>query len=180
MLIVDATKEDFVFIVQKMTQRYDGLEDRIEVNLKDVNGRVICLWLTFRLANMMLNVLTKWADELVADLENQIKKVAEVAPTEIGSDVKRSAAKEEALLTTIDFNHGNRGYALTFKWGVTGAACINLQANELRQYLVGVSRLYDIAKWPKTEWSLALLSIESSQIETPDFDTLEVGSNSVH
>lgn len=163
-----------------MTQRYDGLEDRIEVNLKDVNGRVICLWLTLRLANMMLNVLSKWADELAADLENQNKKVADVTPTEIGSDVKRSAAKEEALLTTIDFSHGDRGYALTFKWGVTGAARITLQAKELRHYLEGFSRLYDIAKWPKTTWPISFLSIEPSGVETPDFHSLEVGSNLVH
>ena len=100
--------------------------------------------------------------------------------TEIISDVKSSAAKEEALLTTIDFSHGDRGYALTFKWGVTGVARITLQAKELRHYLEGFSRLYDIAKWPKTAWPISFLSIEPSGVETPDFDSLEVGSNLVH
>ncbi|CAN4267744.1 hypothetical protein MCEZLEM10_00318 [Methylophilaceae bacterium] len=169
-----------MFIVQKMTQRYDGLEDRIQVNLQDADGRVISLWLTLRLANMMLNVLAKWADELEADVNNQKKKNTDASPTEIGLDVKSSAAKEEALLTTIDFSHGDRGYALTFKWGVTGAARITLQARELRHYLEGFSRLYDIAKWPKTAWPISFLSIESSEAETPDFDSLEVGSNLVH
>lgn len=169
-----------MFIVQKMTQRYDGLEDRIQVNLQDCDGRVISLWLTLRLANMMLNVLAKWANELEADVNNQKTKNTDASPTEIGSDVKSSAAKEEALLTTIDFSHGDRGYALTFKWGVTGAARISLQAKELRHYLEGFSRLYDIAKWPKTAWPIAFLSIKSSEAETNDFDSLEVGSNLVH
>lgn len=163
-----------------MTQRYDSLEDRIQVNLQDVDGRVICLWLTLRLANMMLNVLFKWADELEADIQLQKKYPMDAKSTEIISDVKRNGAKEEALLTTIDFNHGDRGYILTFKWGVTGSARITLQANDLRQYLEVLSRLYDIAKWPKTAWPIALLAIESSQPETADFDSLEVGSNLLH
>ena len=163
-----------------MTQRYDSLEDRIQVNLQDVDGRIICLWLTLRLANMMLNVLFKWADELEADIQLQKKYPMDAKSTEIISDVKSSAAKEEALLTTIDFSHGDRGYALTFKWGVTGVARITLQAKELRHYLEGFSRLYDIAKWPKTAWPISFLSIEPSGVETPDFDSLEVGSNLVH
>ena len=169
-----------MFIVQKMTQCYDGLEDRIQVNLQDANSQVICLWLTLRLANMMMNLLAKWADELAAEVKNQKKKDADVISTQISSEVKRSAAKEEALLTTIDFSYGDRGYVLTFKWGAIGAARINLQANQLRQYLEGFSRLYDIAKWPKTAWPVAFLSIESNQPEKLDFDDLEVGSNSVH
>lgn len=170
-----------MFIVQKMTQRYDGLEDRIQVNLQDVDGRVICLWLTLRLANMMLSVLSKWADEMEADLKANKKTDGETKPTEIVSDVKKSLAKEEALLTTVDFNYGDRGYVLTFKWGVTGAARMTLQAKELRQYVEGFSRLYDIAKWPKTSWTKVLLSFESAEANSvEDFEGFELVSNLVH
>lgn len=170
-----------MFIVQKITQRYDGLEDRIQVNLQDVDGHVICLWLTLRLANMMLSVLSKWADEIETDLDNKKKKDPDTKPTEIVSDVKKSLAKEEALLTTVDFNYGDRGYALTFKWGVTGAARMTLQAKELRQYLEGFSRLYDIAKWPKTSWTKVLLSFESSEPEMiEEFEGFELVSHLVH
>jgi hypothetical protein len=41
---------------------------------------------------------------------------------------------------------------LTFKWGSAGAARLTFTAIELRQSLIILHRLYDIAGWPKDAW----------------------------
>jgi hypothetical protein len=157
-----------MFNIQKISQRYDQREDRIELAIENEHGHVVRLWLTQRLACRMLQVLNKWLPEIREAEKNN----TQTSPTETpraepannqmqASSTGDSAAKlanqqiavdfnlaaEEGLLSTIDMTRNAQDYQLTFKWGVTGVATINMGLAQMENYLAGMAQLFQNANW---------------------------------
>jgi hypothetical protein len=149
-----------MFVIHKITQRYDPEQDRIGLTAQNDEGRVLLLWLTQRLANRLVGKLASWLDEDVKTVTSgqsmfslhaweQSSAEAQLKP---GRPVDPAAAQSEALVTTVDLARGPSGYTLTFKWGSAGAARVRLNPTELRQTLIILHRLFDTAGWPKHAW----------------------------
>jgi len=172
-----------VFVIQKLTQRYDGIQDRIEISLQNGEGHVVKLWLTQRLANKMIPVLARWLPELQDDLDEEKSHHGLLEPNKPDNvPVMGSAAQEEGLLITVDFTKHEMSYILVFKWGVTGEAKIVMKAKDMSQYIKAFGNLYDVAKWPKSTWpkefTIQATQENASSHEISDLD--ESASKLIH
>jgi len=160
-----------MFNIQKISQRYDQREDRIELAIQNEHGHVIRLWLTQRLACRMLQVLNKWLPEIREVEQSQTQSANTDKPqTELSGApamqnqeqasiteqsqsviqniaVDFNLAAEEGLLNTIDMSRNAQDYQLTFKWGVTGIATINMGLAQMDNYLRGMAQLFHNANW---------------------------------
>jgi len=149
-----------MLIIQKITQRFDPLQDRICLGVQDSNGQVMLLWLTQRLANRLAGALANWLDaELRIQAAGQSvpslhawEQAAAQAQLKPDQPVVAATAKSAALLESVDLTRGLHGYTLIFKWGATGAAQLTMSGTELRQWLGILHRLFDTAEWPKNAW----------------------------
>ncbi len=161
-----------MFNIQKISQRYDAREDRIEVAIQNEAGNVVRLWLTQRLANRMLVVLMKWLPELqegakAAEAEAQHEETEkDGAKSEVA--VNFDSALEEGLLTTIDMSQKQKDYMLTFKWGVTGVASIHMGLQQLNSFIEGLAQLFRAAQWDMKSFPDSKVKTLSSK--TPDFE----------
>ena len=149
-----------MFMIQKITQRYDPEQDRIGLTTQNAKNQVLLLWLTQRLANRLAGALASWLDKDVKTLASgqsvfslhdreQSAARAQMTP---GRPVDPAAAQGEALLNAVDLVRGPNGYTLTFKWGSAGAARLMLNPTQLRQWLIILHRQFDTAGWPKHAW----------------------------
>ena len=150
-----------MFIIQKITQRYDPEQDRIGLTTQDSKGQVLLLWLTQRLANGLAGALAHWLDEDVKtaasgqstfSLHAWEQSSAEAQLNTAERPVDPTAAQDHVLLNAVDLTRGPGGYTLVFKWGSTGAARLMLNTTELRQWLGILRRQFDTAGWPKHAW----------------------------
>lgn len=149
-----------MFVIQKITQRYDPEQDRIGLTAQNAKDQVLLLWLTQRLANRLAGALARWLDEelktmasgrSVLSLHAWEQSAAQVQMKR-GRPVDPAAAQGEALVNAVDLARGPNGYTLTFKWGSAGATRLMLNPTELRQWLGILHRLFDTAGWPKHAW----------------------------
>jgi hypothetical protein len=149
-----------MFVVTKVTQRYDPQQDRIRLSLQNAAGDVLVLWLTQRLANQLAPALANWLEDSLkgsAGAESATtlhvwEQSAAQARLKPGRPVDPATATAEALPSTIELARGPKGYAMTFKWGRAGAARLTMNATELRQWLGILHRLFDTARWSKHAW----------------------------
>ena len=177
-----------MFHIHKISQRYDSREDRIEVAIQNESGVVVKLWMTQRLANRMLAVLVKWLPDLHEDAKlsqqslNSSDAQSDVISKSSGEDngaVKFDCASEEGLLKSVDMNYQQKDYALTFKWGVTGAASITMGLEQLNGFIDGMALLYRSAGWDMKTFPDNKVNTLSSK--APEFeDFLEDSPDQTH
>jgi len=149
-----------MFVIQKITQRYDPEQDRIALTTQNTKGQVMLLWLTQRLANRLAGALVRWLDEELKTTApgrsmftlHAWEQSAARAQMKPGRPVDPAAARSEALVDAVDLTRGPTGYTLTFKWGSADAARLTLTATELRQWLIILHGLFDTAEWSKHAW----------------------------
>jgi hypothetical protein len=149
-----------MFQVNKITQQYDPLQDRIRLNMQIQNGLCITVWITQRLLNSLVGPLAKWLDdEAVEDLGG--KSVANfqawkqtVAKTSMNEQpaVDVSDIIDLGLLLSVDLSREKKQHILIFKWQADGQARLVLTTLQLRQWLSVLARLVNNASWPKTNW----------------------------
>ena len=162
-----------MFNIHKISQRYDALEDRIEVAIQNESGHVVRLWLTQRLSNRMLVVLTKWLPDLPDDPENANSSDETAPPSHAPTSaqdvaVNFNSAAEEGLLTTVDMTHQEKDYILTFRWGVTGIASIRMGLEQLDSFISGLAQLYKAAHWDMKPFPE--MRVKTMMSKAPDFD----------
>ena len=149
-----------MFVIQKISQHYNQEQDRIGQTAQNAEGQVLLLWLTQRLANLLVGTLSSWLDEdMKTELAGQSalvmharEQMSAEAQLQLGQPLDPTTALGEALVNTIDLARSDNGYKLTFKWGLAGAAFLAFTAMELRQWLSILHHLYDIAEWNKQVW----------------------------
>lgn len=149
-----------MFVIQKISQHYNQEQDRIGQTAQNAEGRVLLLWLTQRLVNLLVGTLSSWleddlqtssADQSAFKLNAWEQSSAE-AQMKPDLPLDPAAAQAEALVNTINLARSPNGYDLTFRWGAAGVAHLTLTATELRQWLGILHHLFDIAEWPKQAW----------------------------
>jgi len=168
-----------MFIIRRMTQRYVISQDRVQINMADAQDLIISLWLTFRVANQLVGLLTPTLDDVQEKLKSQSEGPAkEGSPKEIKQNAESTPQKpltafgaiDEGVIRSVDFALHDKGYFLTFHWGAMGVARIAMQENQLNQFMKGLHQLFDIAKWPKLSWPKAFQLLKTEHIEHPMLD----------
>ena len=169
-----------MFKIKKISQRYDSREDRIEVAIQNDTGQVIRLWLTQRLSNKMVSILSK----LIPEQQEKSKELSTnpLNESEINQSrnnkelaVDYSSAAEEGLLTTIDISSSQNDYTITFKWGVIGAASIYMGIEQIDCFFDGLIRLYELAKWNLN--SFPATKLKTTGNKKPIFDDFPDDNN---
>lgn len=163
-----------MFLIKKLSQRYDPAEDRLQFAIENDSAEVIVLWVTQRISMRLLNALNerfKFISADIFDKSNQqasksIKSDHELKKTPHSQALEEAVAgaksikeqeqpvifaesKEFGLVHGINFSFKENKIEVLFKWGVTGSALLILDQNQLKVFWNGVLRLFSIAKWPK-------------------------------
>jgi hypothetical protein len=149
-----------MFVITKITQRYDARQDRIALTMQDAGNRVLLLWLTQRLANRVAGTLAKWLDEDVkAQASGQtsfnlhtFEQWAARAKMRSGQPVDSAAPQSEGLLQEVRLARSPKDCRLTFRWGSTGTARLHLDPTQLRQWLIILHRQFRKAGWSRHVW----------------------------
>lgn len=181
-----------MFEIQKITQRYNPQEDRIEMGIQNGHGEVIRLWLTRRLANRIITSTSDWLPKLrnQQDIRIEIKKAtnkldretnltkndSQIDDNQTGNNrvsqkerpVDFDSSNEEGLLSKIDVKYEKKSFLLAFSWGLTGLATIRMGKNQLLTFIEGLIKLSVLANWDQK------LSIDAENLKSPndsdDFD----------
>lgn len=149
-----------MFIIQKITQRYDKKQDRISLIVQNAAAEVYILWATQRLLNPLVEALAKWVqEELKSAAKGRILPMVHPYEQSFSGGERKQGREEhqtrqlgEVLLTTVSLSRLSKGYQLTFRWDSDDAASIVLSGMELRRFMEILSRQYDAAGWSRQAW----------------------------
>ncbi len=160
-------------VANKLSQVYDGVEDRILVLSEDAEGEIYRLWLTQRMTNKVILALVKWLGEqsasqlpqispATAQTWNQAAAVSQFipsAPVDVGASAPSSAPAEppaslaaEGLVRSVDVQRSGDSYMLIFHLGSEPTLASAFTAVELRQWLSILHGLYQTAGWSMEVW----------------------------
>lgn len=143
---------------RKFSLVYDGEEDRIAWDLEDTEGVATRLWLTQKLSRRLVGALVPILEKRTAggaaggsalQAWEQAAAMAEFGKT---PGVRTDAGSTAGLVRTVHVASGERGFSLTFEFGVGEARTIGLETPALRQTLAVIHRLYAAAGWPMDLW----------------------------
>jgi hypothetical protein len=173
----DASGE--LLLIQRMSVRYDGLEDRIALDVASEQGRVARLWLTRHGTDTMVRTT---AAQVESYATAQLAK-ARVAPSD-ADQIRQSALAAQQLTarltqrnaTAVELTPGStehlvtgfampahkHGIQLDFRCRPEVNARVVLQSAELFQWLGALQRQYQRAGWALDVWP-AWLSQRSMQ-----------------
>lgn len=146
--------------ISRLTTTYNSDEDRIQMNVELGQDGAAVLWLTQKLANLVVTALTKWLEE-----ETEMS----VAPRERDTILhweQHSARRQqmpeppvviqtqfrEILLHQVDLQRCDGQYRIVFCAKGDFSAVLALDSTQLHQWLGIVFRLYDKAGWTNAVW----------------------------
>lgn len=145
--------------LQRFTTQYSEIEDRIHIAGETGPDQQAALWLTPRVLNRMVPVLTQCLEKQSGSeirgevLQSMAQHAARVA-LDPQAPVQRKADTKSWLVHTVNMTPVEQGMLLTFRGdannGEALAASLTLQGRQLRQWL---NILYDQSR--KAEWPLA-------------------------
>lgn len=163
-----------MFIIRRMSQRYSVIQDRVHINIANPEDRIVSLWLTFRVANELVGLLSPKIDEIQEKLKSNegrpFKEVKRAVDPDPPSPLSAFGAIDEGVIRSIEFFSNEKGYFLTFHWGAMGLARIGMQANELNKFMKGMHKLFDMANWPKLSWPKAFQLLKAEKSDHPTID----------
>jgi len=158
-----------VLIIQRMSISYDGLEDRVALDIADADGRVARLWITRYGTDVMVRTTAGRVESYAAA---QLAK-ANVSPGD-ADQLRQSALATHQLTarltqrnaTAVALPEGAAEHLVTgfsmppnaaciqldFKCRPALAASVRLQSAELFQWLAAVQRQYKRAGWSMDVW----------------------------
>jgi hypothetical protein len=159
-------------VANKLSQAYDGVEDRILLLSEDDQGSICRLWLTQRMTNKVVAALVKWLGEQsasqlpqipadTAQTWNQAAAVSQFipsAPVNVSSTPPPLAAvapsASEGLVKSIDVQRSGESYMLIFHLGTEPTLASAFSPVELRQWLSILHGLYQTAGWSMDIWPI--------------------------
>jgi hypothetical protein len=159
--------------IDKLTQGYDAAEDRLFIDVRLQGGEARRLWLTQRLARLLVHHICAWLDEQLAATASghhderlhafeQQSALAALAP-----EKAVEAAPTAALVYHVDLDRGAEAVRLTFRREdeLTGPT-MTMDAVRLRQWLGIVRSVFDQADWPTGSWP-AWLAVQPGNAALP-------------
>lgn len=160
-------------VANKLSQAYDGVEDRILLLSEDAQGAICRLWLTQRMTNKVILALFKWLGEqsasqlpqvppTTAQTWNQAAALSQFIPSEpveVAVTSPSSAPpgavpliEAEGLVRSVDVQRSGEDYMLVFHLGSEATLSSPFTAVELRQWLSILHGLYQTAGWAMEAW----------------------------
>ena len=166
---VTAITTSAVLLIQRMSVKYDGVEDRIAMDIASADGTVARLWFTRHGADIMVRT-TAAKVESYATAQLTKAKVAPKAADQIrqsalatkqltarltqrtASAVELPPGTSEHLVTGFAMPPNKRCIQLDFRCKPKMKASVGLQSAELFQWLGAVQRQYQRAGWSMEVW----------------------------
>lgn len=145
--------------IDKLTQGYDAVEDRLFIDVRLAGGEARRLWLTQRLAGVLVQHLCAWLDEHLALTASGHKDTRlhafeqQAAAAALAPDRAVEPGREATLVHSVDLDRGEQAVRLVFR--AAGAASgpeMTLDATRLRQWLGILRGLSAEAGWPTGHW----------------------------
>lgn len=146
-----------MFQLSRLTTEYVAEEDRVRLTGQIENGAPIILWLTQRLINRLLPVLTKWLEEkkddtLRSDLMQSFAQQSARAELEPQAPVRSKPESLTWLIQTVDVTTSSEIIRLVLKNKAGEAAAIQFSPKQIRQWLNIVFDGYQKGGWSVTYW----------------------------
>ena len=144
--------------IRKFSLVYDGEEDRIALDLEDVEGATTRLWLTQKLCRGLVGALAPMLEQRTAAVPagrqavqafEQAAAMAEFGKT---PGVTPTAGATTGLVKAVHVTSGDKGFGLTFEFGAGEQRLVGLEPPALRQTLGVLHRLHKTAGWPMEFW----------------------------
>lgn len=146
-------------ILVTMTLTYVAAEDRMRLVGAEKNGDAVLLWLTQRLCNQMVRILTGFLEKL-AEARGVLAKDAVLSfqqstarqnlpslpPVTAGPDAT------PALVRGIEVRQNGKRFVLAFKVGKTTCAEIAFGVADLHRWLLALHGRYVKAEWALQCW----------------------------
>ena len=161
-----ATRKVEIQMIQatKLSQIYDGAEDRILLIGEDAEAAACRLWLTQRMANQIVQALVSWlsrqssaqfspSDAVTVQAWEQAAAIGQyvsASPVQWPSD--RPTTLREGLVQATDLQRAGENFRLVFHIKDDGPVAFPFSAIELRQWLSIIYGLYKNAGWPLEVW----------------------------
>lgn len=153
----------------RITTEYDQTEDRFCLRGSTESGDTLSLWLSQRLLIRIVLHLTQWlesdpATEMQAPVTSEQARQqlqsfeqqaaqAELVPEQPVIAEESSDAATSWLVQEVDIQRNEHvAVGLAFKNPVGEHATLQMSAQQLRQWLGIVHRLWQTAEWPMTVW----------------------------
>lgn len=150
-----------ILLIDKLTQGYDRVEDRISIDVQDTGGRVLRMWLTRRLGDALFGHLGQLLGAAGVGRDPEFARHLQVweqqaAQSQLCGDEPVRWQGDAVLLTAVDLSRVEKGMQLTFKCPLAGVdrpvASVTLTDVHLRQWLGILHQLYAAADWPRDVW----------------------------
>jgi hypothetical protein len=153
--------------LQKITTTYSEHEDRLRLaGQPEAGGASVVLWLTQRLANRLVRVLTQWLDKetqgqtpggrtaFASDLRNAWAQEAAARQLAPAPPVAVAPDSPPQLVVSVDLSREGERYRVVFRGAATDEdpPSVRFSNTELRQWLGIVHGLYVAADWPLAAW----------------------------
>lgn len=146
-----------MYQLSRLTTEFIAEEDRIRLTGQIENGSPMVLWLTQRLINRLLPVLTKWLEEKNVDAPRndivqsfaQQSARAELAPQ---APVVSKPESLTWLIQTVDVTTSKEIIRLVLKNKAGEASAIQFSPKQIRQWLNIVFDAYQKGGWSVTYW----------------------------
>jgi hypothetical protein len=149
--------------IDKLTQGYDAAEDRLFIDVRLSDGEERRLWLTQRLAGVLVQHLCGWLDDQLAATASGHHDTRlhafeqQAAAAALNPETAVAPASRAVLVHSVDLDRGSEAVRLTFRAAgeATGPA-MTLDATRLRQWLGILRALFEQAGWPTGVWPVWL------------------------
>ena len=162
-----------MFFIKKLSQRYQPVEDRLQFAIENESSEIIVLWITQRISRQLLRALDnkfKFSAATIASKVNPKSTISTLPQLDLqksqanhplnkarlvdNEKLKEPAviindAKESGLVHTLNFSVKENKIEITFRWGITGAALVLLDQDQLKVFWKGLLKLFAVAKWPQ-------------------------------
>lgn len=158
-----------VLLIQRMSVSYDGVEDRIALDIADAQGTVARLWLTRHGTDVMVRTTAARVEAYAAarmergnlppGSASQVHQSALAAQQltarltqRRASAVELSPGTPEHLVTGFAMPPSSRYIQLDFRCKPELRVRVRLQSAELLQWLAALQRQYQRAGWTQDAW----------------------------
>lgn len=146
--------------LEKLTLSYVPTEDRIRLDGQTPQGEVVLLWLTQRLGNRLIPVLSDWLHKQVTshhyayyhEIQQFEQQKAQQART-VESAVNTDVVAHQWLVHAVDVGYNDQQMQLRFKGEhETERAELRLSNQDMRQWFEILYRMYRQADWQSPDW----------------------------
>jgi hypothetical protein len=162
-----------MFMIKKISQRYQPVEDRLQFAIENESSEIIVLWITQRISRQLMRALNdkfKFSASIIASKVNPKSTTSALPQLDLQKGqantplnkarltdneklkeppVAINDAKESGLVHTLSFSVKESKIEITFRWGITGAAIVLFDQDQLKIFWNGLLKLFAVGKWPQ-------------------------------